>query len=179
MIPITEDVEKVTKYIRSQVIKQSGVPAALVRDGTDEYGTILDKTINGTVFDSILPTECAIIFELEARNNDSDVSYTDDEGIITYYKSYTFYVKIYGDDSCNVANKTIARMRTEKVRRELWQNGVYLQRVTDADEVHDFINSRIWLRNDFQIDITVRLSIQQVSQDEQVEALSKLEIIKI
>ena len=176
---ITTDIKELEKILRREIITQSEIPASFVRNALDEYGTAPDKTVNGTVFNSITPFDCAIIFELIPRTNNADGSFSDEHDNVIYYKSFAFYVKIYGDDSANVANKTIGRMRTEKARRSLESQGIHVERVTDADGVHEFINSRIWQRNDFQIDFTVKLSFEQINPDAQIEAIKTLEIIKI
>lgn len=172
------DINTINSILRSQIIAQTGVNGQFVRDATTEYGAYLDKNVSGSVFETIAPTNTLILFELQTRTTNTDMSYTNDDNSVSYFRSYRMHVMIYGNNSDNVANVLAARLRTEKVRNEILASGVYMEHVGDPVRITEFKNNIVWLRNDFNIDVSCEVLITQTSIDPDYASFDKINIIK-
>lgn len=169
--------ENISSLIRAQVIKQTRLDPEYVRAATLEFGADFDKEVDG-LFESFNTSEAFIFFESEDRESESNVSMTMKDGSIIYYKSYEYTLHIYGEPSTDLANELIARFRTEKVRNDLLDNGVYLEKIDDAIETREFINGLIWLRHDVNIDISCKLRIEQLDDYQDFYDINSVSIDK-
>lgn len=172
-------IKQVKKLIRAQLIAQSGVNGQFVRDATTEYGAMLDKAGENSVFTSIVPTDIVILFDIEARNASSDMSQTNDDQnkTISYFKALSMHVMIYGDDSLDKAQTLVARFRTDRVRTSLFGEGIYLENVDDPTSIHEFKDDVVWLRSDFTINIACEFVINQAQSVDDYATVESLTII--
>lgn len=174
---VFNDIEEINKILRKEIILQSGVPANRVRNALSTYGSELDKLLQNQEYVGACPCEELILFELKTRENDADVSMTEKDETITFDKSYTFYVIIYGNNSTNVANAIIARMRTQVLRQSLFEQGIYIEEVKNDMSFNEFKNEVMWHRHDFELLISCQLSITQISPSNAFESINPIQTI--
>lgn len=170
------NINDIEKIVRKYLISQSQLESKFVRNSLSLHGEELEKLIFEQVFTSIDVSDCMILFELKSRDNSLDFSETEKDGSLSYYKSYTIYTIIYGDNSTNIANKLVTRFRTEKIRQSLQNDGVYLEKVSEPSKLNEYKNETMWIRNDIEIDIRCHIKIDQVEIDESYENIGDLSI---
>lgn len=173
-----QNVDAIEKVMRAQLIAQSEVNQKFVRNSLSIHGEALEKLLEEQIYSSISTNDAMILFEFRDRLTDSDGSETNEDGSISYYKSYKLYVIIYGDNSTNIANNIVARFRTEAVRLALRDEGIYLEQISEASKINEYKNETMWLRNDIEIDISCQLSISQITNENYFDKLNSLELIK-
>ena len=159
------DINDLEKVIRAQLIAQSELNPKFVRNSLSLHGEALEKFLNGQIYSSIDNKDVLMLFELRSRDNESDMS-EDEDGNISYYKSFEIYVMVYGDNGTNVVNNVVARFRTQNVRLGLRDCGVYLETVSNPVRINEYKNETMWIRNDFTIAITCHLAISKLSSDD-------------
>lgn len=167
----TNNIEKI---FRTTLALQSQVPMDFVRNSLSLYGAMLDQNSEFDVFTSITPNQTLILFELINRQGDGDMSETNVDGSVSVYCSFTVHVIIYGDDARNRANYLVGRLRTARVREDLLANGIYLEKVSLPEGINEYKNGTMWIRNDFDIDISCELNFAQVSSDYIVNGYSDI-----
>lgn len=173
-----KDINELNKIIREQLIIQSELDSNRVRNALTTYGATLDKLLLKEEYESICKCDDLMLFELRTRENDSDVSMTEYDNDIIFYKSYTIYVILYGDNAATIMNKLIARMRSQIVRQTLYENGVYLQEMKNDISFNEFKNDTLWHRHDVEILISCKMNIEQIRADIDFENLNDIKIIK-
>lgn len=178
MITTISSVKELNKILRKELIAQSQLNSNYVLNALSTYGETLDKLLSNKVYDSYETKDAVLLFQLFNRNNESDFSFTEKNGTITYNKSYELKIIIYGNASSDIANKISSRFRTEKVRNDLQNLGVYLESISDPESINEFKNEVMWFRTDISIFITSEFSYQQTSEDSDFDILSKINIIK-
>lgn len=171
------DINELNKLVRNQLIIQAELPSDRVRNALTTYGATLDKLLTNQEFDSVCPCEELMLFELKTRENDGDVSMTEVDDTVSFYKSYTLYIILYGNNGATVMNKLIARLRTQAVRQALYEEGVYIEEVKNDSSVNEFKNDVMWHRHDTEILISCKMSIKQVTPDEVFEKVDPVNII--
>lgn len=171
------DINDINKIIRKQLILQSELSSKYVRNALTTYGVTLDKLLSNQVYDTICPCDALLLFELQTRDNSADVSMTESDDSITYYRSYNVHIIIYGQNSSNVSTKLIARLRSENVRKMLYDEGIYVELVTNDTSINEYKNDAMWHRHDFDVYISCKLSVVQLSTLEYIEKLNTLNII--
>lgn len=154
------DIKELDKIIRNMLILQSNLNSEFVRAANSEFGTDLDKK-NSSIFTSLTQNDVAILFEIEARESESNMSEDVKDGIVIY-QSYLAHVIIYGQRSLTLTPALIARLRTEESRELFRTNGVYLESVTTPEKVEEIKNGVIWMRHDFDINISCKMLIQPI-----------------
>lgn len=169
------NIDDLEKVIRTQLIAQSELNPKFVRNSLSLHGEALEKVLNDQIYASIDNKDALMLFELRTRDNESDMS-EDENGNISYYKSFEIYVMIYGDGSTDIANKTIARFRTQQVRLGLRECGVYLESVTNAQRLNEYKNETMWIRNDFAIEITCQLTVNKLVDDDPFTTLNDVTV---
>lgn len=174
-----KDINELNKIIREQLIIQSELDSNRVRNALTTYGATLDKLLHEDKYESICKCDELMLFELRTRENDADVSMTEYDDNITFYKSYTIYIILYGDNAATIMNKLIARMRSQAVRQALYENGVYLQEMKNDISFNEFKNDTLWHRHDVEILISCKMSIEQVSPNVDFEEFGDLTIKEI
>ena len=165
MIKAFENVKELNRELRLLLIAQSEIDGQYVRNALSTFGETLDKLLFKQTYDTITPCDQLMLFELRSRQNNADVSMTESDESITYYKSYELYVIVYGENAANVMNKLIARLRTQAVRLQLINAGIFLEKVEDDISVNEFKNNVIFHRHDCSINISCRFSISQIDSD--------------
>lgn len=176
MITLT-DVNELNKIVRKYLISQAELSPERVRNALSTYGSTLDKLLEHQEYNGVCICDELMLFELRTRENEADVSMTENDDTITFDKSYTIYVIIYGDDSATVMNKLISRFRTQAVRQALYAEGVYLEKVLNDTSMNEFKNDVLWLRHDTEIHISCQMSIAQVEQVNAFESVEPINII--
>lgn len=177
-----QNVKELEKILRENLIIQSELKPERVRNSLSIYGTQLDKLLSEEIYGSIEQSDCLLLFELNSRESTSDVSMTEtednDDNSITYYKAFRLRVILYGDDSSDIALKLVARFRTEEVRSHLYEQGVYLEKISDPFKLNEFKNETMWIRNDIEIDIGCKFKIQPINLDSNFIDITELNIIQ-
>lgn len=173
-----QSVEDIDRIIRKQLIEQSELDGEFVRNASSEYGIDLDKPESDSIFVSIAPTDLVLLFEVEAQDSDDDVSETNDNDEIDYYKSYRVRCIIYGDEACTLANKLCGRFRTEYVRQSLRSDGIYFRSAGNIVTVHEFKNNVKWLRTDFELNIACKMAIPLITDNTIYDELGTVELIE-
>ena len=170
------DINEINKIIRAQLITQSELPSNRVRNALTTYGATLDKLLTHQEYSSICVCDDLMLFELRTRDNDADVSMTEEDGFVTYYKSYLIYIILYGNESANISSKLIARLRTSSVRLALQDEGIFIEEVKNDTSLNEFKNDVLWHRHDIEILISCKMSISQITPDPQIKELGELQI---
>lgn len=158
-------VDELNKILRQVIIQQSNLSDEQVLNSLSIHGEDLDKLFEEQEYISIDRSDALILFELQSRRSSADISMTNDDGSITLYRSFTFRVMIYGNDSSNIANVLIARLRTEDVRVQLLDSNIYVEKVSEPDVLNEYKNQTMWIRNDIAIDISCEFNISQFMSD--------------
>lgn len=162
-------INKIESTLRQHLIAQSQLDGKYVLNSLSVYGTELDELLEEDIYKSIDKSDSLILFELRSRDNKSDVSMMNEEDSlvesIEYDKAFTLYLIIYGSNSSDLALKLVSRFRTEKVRGELYDNGIYLEKVSDPTIINEYKNNTMWLRNDISIDVSVKYIVSTISSD--------------
>ena len=107
------------------------------------------------------------------------MSFTEVDDSVTYYKSFSVQITMYGDETDNIAPLLVARLRTEAARDNLFNQGVYLESVSNPTQLDEFKNGVLWKRWDFEINISVRFSIAPVYAQNPMKILNDLTIENI
>lgn len=172
-IPNTNEIDRL---IRAELITQSELDGNFVRNALSEYGTDLDKNRIDLVFESLEVSDCCILFETQSNSNTDDISLTEEDDTITYYKSFKIKIITYGDISDEITPKLVARFRSERVRNKLYDEGIHIESVSNPIQLDEFVNGVIWSRWDFEIEISVRFEINQISTYSDFNSLNELKI---
>lgn len=171
-------VDDLEKLLREEISVQSELPLDRVLNSLSLYGTELDTYLMENIYVSIEQPDTLVLFELTSRKSNSDVSMniqTEDD-FITYDKAFRLNLIMYGSSSSDVALKLVARFRTEEVRNNLYEKGIYLEKVEDPYILNEYKNETMWLRNDVNIDIAVEFKIQPITKNSIFSNLSELNI---
>lgn len=169
--------EDITEIIRAEIIKQSELSGERVVNSLSMYGETLDKFLEKQIEDSYTLDDSFILFRVDSRLNNPDISFTTIDNEIIYIKSYIVKVIIYGDSSDILANKLVARLRSAVTKDYLINKGIYIEEVTNPDCVDEFKNGVLWPRNDFDISITSEFLIKPLEKENNYEKLTDLKII--
>lgn len=176
-----DNVSDLEKILRQALITQSTLAPERVLNSLSMYGTELDKLLSENICESIDQNDTTMLFELTSREATSDVSMTEtqdnDLNLITYYKAFRLKVIMYGNSSSDIALQLAARFRTEEVRNDLYEQGIYLEKITDPFIINEYKNETMWLRNDVDIDIGVKFSFTPITTDASFANISELNII--
>lgn len=171
-------IDQLTTILRQQLIRQTGIESNLVRDATTEYGAFLDTNSSLSIFTSLLPSQVALLFELKTRDSHDNVSMTNQNDSISFFRAYQLRIILYGNDSDNIANKLVARFRTEKVRNELLAQGIYVESLSEPERITEFKNNVVWIRNDISINIACEINISQESVDQSMTGFDDMCIVR-
>lgn len=178
MIQIT-NLNEVNKFVGRQLALQSGLTVDNVYNALSLHGTALRKRIEDTqIFTSYDVSDCVLLFELESDNNSDGASMSLDDEKIIFDKTYKISITIYGNASEDVANTTIARLRTEKVRTDIQNNGFTILSVSNSTTINEFVNETIWHRSDFSIKISCEIVIEPVEKENKFDSTDFEIIIK-
>ena len=158
------NVNDIEALIRATLIQQSGIGQQYVRNALSMYGSYMADSYDGIDWTAITPNQSLIFFELSNRDSDGDMSETEPDGSLKIYTSYQVHVIIYGDNSKNLANILIARLRTAYVRDDFMEHEVCLQEVSGSTSLNDYKNGTLWQRNDFDINIACEIKITKETE---------------
>ena len=170
-------VKELNKIIRNHLIEQSELNQKNVLNAISNYGETLDKLIENQVFGSYQKTDVVLLFQLNSRDNDADISFTDSDDKIVYYKSYEIYITMYGDNSPNIANNIASRFRTQQVKNSLLDSGIYLEYISNPTIINEFKNKSLWIRTDLSIGIRCQFSISQIGKEDNFNVINTVNII--
>lgn len=171
------DLHTVDNIIRNQLILQSNIDADFVRNAASIYGTTLDKNIDDDIFNSITINNTLILFYTYARESSNNITQTKTDDKIRIYTSFRVHVIIYGSNSQNLAHIMIGRLRTQKARNDLQNEGIYLDYVSHTVTIQEYKNNVLWPRNDFDINISCEMDIAQITDATQFAGYAKIDII--
>lgn len=153
-------VKELNRVVRDQLIELSGLPSDRVLNSLSLHGTDLDKLLEDNIYNGYATSDSVLLFELESRQNRGDMSQSNDDDTISLYRSFVMRLIIYGDDSSDVANIVISRLRTQYYLNTLRDNGVYVEDVEEPTIVNEYKNDTMWIRNDINVDISSKFIIQ-------------------
>lgn len=179
MIPILEDVMLIDKYIRQELIQQSGLIGERVLNAISVRGQDLSKLVDEKIYMSYNLYDCFIIFEVVIDSDSTDnVSMTEEDESITDYSVFNVKVMIYGNKSNILSHRIKSRLLTEEIRQNLYEKGIHLIEISSIESVNDFINNTIWPRTDFDIKVGCRLNFEKIISYEQFDSIDGIETIK-
>ena len=180
MISVIENLMDLDKYIREELILQSGLEGNRVLNAISVRGQDLEKLVDEKIYMSYNLRDCVIIFEVVLDSNSSDnVSMTEEDESITDYSAFDVKVILYGNKGNILCHKIKSRFLTEEVRQNLWNKGIQVIEISNIETVNEFINNTIWPRCDFDIKIGCRLNFEKVTSNNDFEKLNDIEVIKI
>lgn len=201
-----ENTDQLVEIVRNMLIAQSELSSERVLNSLSLQGVELDKLLEEQIYNSIDQQDTTLLFELISLDSNSNVSMEETDSYnakeltcspfticspntitgdlkldtsITYYKMYQLKIILYGSSSSAVALQLAGRLRTSKVRTNLYSSGIYLEKVSEPDAINEFKNNIVWLRNDINIDLGVKYSIPQIDTDEAYDNVNKLIIRRI
>lgn len=171
------DIEKTVLRILTE---QSELEEQFVRNSLSQYGTMLNQKLGeqtDDIFDSITTDELVVFFEVTPLSPGENWSETESDDSISFYHSYNVHVIVYGDDTTDLSSTLIARLRTEIVRSDFYESGIYLEDVTDITPANEYKANIMWLRSDFDIHIACKMNIEPVKTNNSFNELNTLTII--
>ena len=171
MIIKTSNIDELNRIIRTSLIEQSKLDSNRVVNGVSVHGQELLEKLNKYAYKSYEPTDAFIVFELSSRDSSNSFSQTSEDNTVSYYMSYGIHVIVYGNGSPTLSNIICARFRTEEVRDNLQYQGIYIESIENPRIGNDFVNSSLYMRCDFFINISCQMSISQVSKEDEFEKL--------
>lgn len=169
MIVKTSDIQEINKIVRNQIILQSQLTPEQVMNGVSVHGVDLLERINRYAYKSYDLMDSFIVFKLDSRDSENDMSQTREDGTIKMISSYAVQVTVYGLSAQTLSNTIVARFRTEYARLQLQEQGIYLEDVSRPQTGNDFINNTLMIRCDFYINISVEMNIPQVSKPQDMK----------
>ena len=169
--------DQINRIIRAKIIEQLNIDASMVRDLEYLYGADLDKSTDNVDFESIEPGQSLVVFAIDPMPSGNNTSQTIDDKIVVT-QQFVCRIIIYGDESDMDATILSARLRTEKVRDDLYASGLFVESVSEINEVNEFMNASIWTRHDFTINLACEFTLDQVTDYPDFAALNKLTIIE-
>ena len=153
------NVNDIEAFVRATLIQQSGLEQQYVRNALSQYGSYMSDSYDGLDWSALTPEQTLVFFELSNRDSDGDMSETEPDGSLKIYTSYQVHVIIYGDNSKNLANILIARLRTRNVLDNFMEHDICLQTVSNSTSLNDYKNGALWQRNDFDMNIACEIKI--------------------
>lgn len=172
------NINEIEAIIRNELITQSELDSKFVKNSLSLYGSQLNNTNDNSIFTTLEPDQSLILFELYAIDSDFNMTETDDDDKIHVYSHYRIHIIIYGDNCRNLSNILISRFQTEFVRQKLFDEGLCLDSISYPQGIQEYINNVMWLRSDFDINISFEMKINQITKFEDFENLSQIQIIK-
>ena len=166
MIIKTSNIDELNRIVRASLIQQSELDSNRIVNGVSIHGQELLEKLNKYAYKSYDPDDAFIVFELQGRDSSSNVSQTTEDNTISYYMSYGIHVIVYGNGSPTLSNIICSRFRTAEVRDNLQYQGIYIESIENPRIGNDFVNSSLYMRCDFFINISCQMQISQVKQDE-------------
>lgn len=182
MITPIQNVESLTKILRSIIIEQLALPSKQVLNALSIRGSALHQNIGAdkNIFDSFTSDQTIVIFELKEHESSDNVVYVenDDNEDIGMYAAFEFNLVIYGDYSGTAAQTLKARLSTEELLSTMLSNGIYIEEITDPTSISEFINGTMWKRKDISIYFACRLDIPKITKYQDYLSLGKLNVIE-
>lgn len=176
MIKTLSSTDELAIILRKELISQSGIDDSLVRNVESKFGTELSEFTDNDIVKGLNFNNVMILFDLDDRQNDSDVSQTQSDDSIIYYKSYILRVIIYGKNSNDLSTNLVARFRTQIERTRLQDKGIYIEEVSNPTELNEFYNNILWERHDFDISIRCAIKVLPVIEDYTITNLNSINI---
>ena len=162
----------IDKFIRNELSTQSELALNYVLNGISLNGQDLRKVVadsDNKIWDSFSHTDTFIVFEKEkdddSRNNLSQTEIVNNSDKLINYVSYKIKVYIYGDGSDLVRNKLCSRLLSQSVRSSLLEKGILIVRIDNKNTINEFTNNIMWIRNDFDLYISVKYEFSQITSD--------------
>lgn len=150
---------EVDRIIRECLIEQTDIKADLIRNSLSQYGTMMNVNSKYSIFESVTPDDLIILFEPSLRSSNSNVSFAEDDESISSYVAMNYHLFIYGNSSASAAAELKSRLESESSRYSLYDQGVYLENVSECMSVNEYDNGVLWMRTDLDINISVQLNI--------------------
>lgn len=172
-----KNVHELTKILYTYLVKESELDNKKVLNALSVYGIDLVKYMEDLNINSSLDlSDLMIIFELQSRNNSSDVAFEDNNGIYSYV-SYTLHLTIYGNSSNQLAHILKNRFESEIVRNNLLNEGIHIENIDNPSDYNEFINKTMWIRSNLNINLTCLYKIKNIDSYSEYESISNINII--
>ena len=168
MINAINNIDEINKFIRNELISQSGLDSKRVLNGVTTHGQDLIDRLNKYCYKSYEPTDSFIVFVLSPSSSENDISQTLEDDSIEIVSTYRIKCYTYGYSSMDLVQTILARFRTIEVRQNLFNNGIYLIDIGEIADGKEFINETMFIRTDFTIKISVRKIINKVNTDKDI-----------
>ena len=177
-------IKDLQKELRTCLISQSGLTGDFIRNSLSLYGEDLQKALNNLLqpdeYTSITGSDTMILFKLSLDSEvDIHASFINDkdESKIYYYKSFEYFLYIYGDSSDDIALKLKARLRSQAVRDALQEKGIHIISIENPEQVNEYINDVMWKRCDLSIKLGCKFIINPIATDYDINQINKMEVI--
>ena len=151
------DYNVLTKILYNKLILFSEIEKTQIRNIDGLQGADIEKLISSTKIDSLELSDSFIIFEI-IENSDMLRTIEENDNTISTVISYDFIVRCYGRPAHMLANKILARFRTDDNLLDLRSKGIYANNLEPITTTKEFINNLWWPRCDFTIKMIVRYS---------------------
>ena len=177
MINSITDTLEIEKIIGEVLENQSDLPSERILNAISVRGQNLSKLIENDVYVSYNLSDLVIIFEVIFNPTSTDnVSMEEEDESITVYSAFYVKILIYGNKSANVANKLKGRLLSRKVRDDLHEKSIHIERVSNPEPMIEMLNETFWVRNDLTMEIACRQSFNQKEPEYQITDISGLKI---
>ena len=173
MISNLNEYNEINKIIRNQLLTQTGLANDHVLNGLDFDGINLEKRLDDQIFVSFSLLDNFIIFNLVPRTSTSNIS-QDIEDDIYNVSSFMFKLIIYGKSSMKLAQIIKSRFLTEEVRHDLYKSGIYIEDIDNPVPTNEFVNSKIYTRTDFSINISCESKFEKITQPTMFEEINEV-----
>lgn len=173
-----KNTDELNKVIRQQLILQSGLESKYVRNSLTAYGLDLNKQKFDEYFASITHDDTLLLFELSLIDDNMQMSETTNESVQTT-ATYNMHLICYGDCSADIMQRLVSRFRTAAVRQKLYDDGVYVQDVSNSTSINDFINDTIWYRTDCDLILQCYFNYTEVEVEDIILINSNINIKEI
>lgn len=155
----------IDKVIANILVKQSELDNSHILNGLSIRGPELVKYIEDSIEMSPDLSDTFLIFINSI--DDNAVNFTEEVENSTTIRSTntcSCHIYLYGSSSINVALKLKARLESEYVRLNMYENGVELRKVESPQATTELINNTMWSRADLEFSYYAEFIISPVDK---------------
>lgn len=177
--------ENALTLLRNVLVDYSGILSDLIINADSIYGPDVMKEIESLLQDcyeqeSPTVTDTFIVFEYKENEGDhyaaTSFSQNNVSTTMETIGTYSMYLKIYGDNCHNSAQKILSIFKTPTIAENLRNSGVYINGISPITPGTEFINLVRWQRCDLEIKTICRFVNSIPVTSPQVEAISNVYI---
>lgn len=177
MIDAIKEPLEIDKIIRKVLIEQSELKSKRVLNAISVRGQNLSKLINENEYSSYTLNDTFIIFEtLSNPSSNNNVVMEEDDDTITCYSSFYIKILIYGNNSPQMVNKLKSRLLSREVIDNLYNEGIHIEKISNPEPIHEWLNETLWVRNDLTMQISCRESFEKINSDYIIDKIGDLNL---